>query len=140
QAGSFGQGPALALPDRPKRLTAGSQLGPFRIETFLGAGGMGEVYRAQDTKLRRAVAIKVLPDSFANDPDRRVRFDEEARALAALNHPHVGAIYGVEESSDVAALVLELVDGPTLAERLASGPLPLDEILWVARQLAEGLE
>jgi len=140
QAGSFGEAPVLALQDRPKRLTAGSQLGPFRIETLLGAGGMGEVYRAQDTKLRRAVAIKVLPDSFANDPDRRARFEAEARALASLNHPHVGAIYGVEESGEVVALVLELVDGPTLAERLASGPLPLDEILWVARQLAEGLE
>lgn len=123
-----------------KRLTPGSQLGPFRIETLLGAGGMGEVYRAQDTKLRRAVAIKVLPDSFAQDPDRRIRFEQEARALAALNHPHIGAIYGLEETSDVVALILELVDGPTLGERLAAGPLSIDETLRIARQLAEALE
>ena len=123
-----------------KRLAPGSQLGPFRIESLLGAGGMGEVYRAYDTKLHRAVAIKVLPDFFAQDPNRLARFEEEARALAALNHPHVGAIYGLEESAGVAALVLELVEGPTLAERLAVGPLPFDEVVWIARQLAEGLE
>src|SRR4029079_3994943 len=104
------------------------------------AGGMGEVYRARDTKLQRDVALKVLPDSFANDPERRFRVQEETRALAALNHPHVGAIYGVEDSGDVVALVLELVDGPTLAERLAAGPFAIDEIVWIARQLAEGLE
>ena len=123
-----------------KRLSPGSQLGPFRIESLLGAGGMGEVYRAHDTKLHRAVAIKVLPDFFAQDPNRLARFEEEARALAALNHPHVGAIYGLEESAGIAALVLELVEGPTLAERLAVGPLSFDEVIWIARQLAEGLE
>jgi Tol biopolymer transport system component len=101
---------------------------------------MGEVYRATDMKLQRAVAIKVLPDSFAQDPNRLARFQEEARALAALNHPHVGAIYGLEESAGVVALVLELVEGPTLAERLAVGPLRFDEVVWIARQLAEGLE
>ena len=140
EAGSFGEASLSPSPGGANRLAPGSQLGAFRIETLLGAGGMGEVYRAHDTKLRRAVAIKVLPDFFAADPDRRSRFEEEARALAALNHPHIGAIYGVEESGDVAALVLELVDGPTLSERLAAGPLPFDEIVWIARQLADGLE
>jgi serine/threonine protein kinase/tetratricopeptide (TPR) repeat protein len=138
-AGSFGDGPVFAS-STVKRLSPDSQLGPFRIESFLGAGGMGEVYRAYDTKLQRAVAIKVLPDFFAQHPDRLARFEEEARALAALNHPHIGAIYGVEESAGVAALVLELVEGPTLAERLAVGPLSFDEVVWIARQLAEGLE
>jgi Tol biopolymer transport system component len=140
EAGSFGEELAFPLPESVKRLTPGSQLGPFRIESWLGAGGMGEVYRAHDTKLQRAVAIKVLPDSFANDPDRRSRFEEEARALAALNHPHIGAIYGLEETADVAALVLELVEGVTLAERLATGPMAHDEIVRIARQFAEGLE
>jgi serine/threonine protein kinase/Tol biopolymer transport system component len=139
-AGSFGAMPLFASSAAVKRLSPGSQLGPFRIESLLGAGGMGEVYRAHDTKLHRAVAIKVLPDFFAQHPDRLARFEEEARALAALNHPHIGAIYGVEESAGVAALVLELVEGPTLAERLAVGPLRFDEVVWIARQLAEGLE
>src|SRR5262249_17721106 len=139
-AGSFGEAPGLAPVGAGKRLAPDSQLGPFRIESFLGAGGMGEVYRAYDTKLQRAVAIKVLPDFFAQDPNRLARFEEEARALAALNHPHIGAIYGLEESAGVAALVLELVEGPTLAERLAVGPLRFDEVVWIARQLAEGLE
>lgn len=137
EAGSFGDELAFSLPESVKRLAPGSQLGPFRIESLLGVGGMGEVYRAHDTKLQRAVAIKVLPDSFANDPDRRSRFEGEARALAALNHPHIGAIYGLEETADVAALVLELVDGVTLA---ATGPLAHDEIVRIARQLADGLE
>jgi eukaryotic-like serine/threonine-protein kinase len=139
-AGSFGAIPLVAASTAVKRLSPGSQLGPFQIESLLGAGGMGEVYRAYDTKLHRAVAIKVLPDFFAQHPDRLARFEEEARALAALNHPHIGAIYGVEESASVAALVLELVEGPTLAERLAVGPLRFDEVVWIARQLAEGLE
>ena len=139
-AGSFGETPLFASSMAVKRLSPGSQLGPFQIESLLGAGGMGEVYRAYDTKLHRAVAIKVLPDFFAQDADRLARFEEEARALAALNHPHVGAIYGLEESTGVAALVLELVDGPTLAERLATGPLPFDDVIRIARQLAEGLE
>ncbi len=140
EAGSFGNQPVSAMSDHVKRLAPGSQVGAFRIETLLGAGGMGEVYRAHDTRLGRAVAIKVLPDSFAHDADRRSRFEHEARALAALNHPHIGAIYGVEESGDVAALVLELVEGPTLAERLAAGPLPIAEIESTARQIAEALE
>ena len=139
-AGSFGATPLFASSTAVKRLSPGSQLGPFRIESLLGAGGMGEVYRANDTKLHRAVAIKVLPDFFAQDANRLARFEEEARALAALNHPHVGAIYGLEESAGVAALVLELVEGPTLAERLVTGPLPFDDVVRIARQLAEGLE
>ena len=117
-AGSFGDLPVRAPSADVKRLAPGSRLGAFTIETLLGAGGMGEVYRAHDTRLGRAVAIKVLPDSVAHDADRRARFEHEARALAALNHPHIGSIYGVEESGDVAGLVLELVEGPTLAERM----------------------
>ena len=137
-AGSFGDAPVVA--SLTKRLAPESQLGPFRIESLLGAGSMGEVYRAYDTKLQRAVAIKVLPDFFAQDPVRLARFEEEARALAALNHPHVGAIYGLEESAGIVALVLELVEGLTLADRLADGPLSFDEVVGIARQLAEGLE
>src|SRR5438034_11672384 len=97
---------------------------------------MGAVYRATDTKLNRDVAVKVLPDSFAADPDRLARFTREAQVLASLNHPNIAAIYGVEER----ALVLELVPGPTLAERIAQGPIPLDEALPIARQIAEALE
>jgi hypothetical protein len=123
QAGSFGDQPVFA-PEPARRLSPGSQIGVFRIDTLLGAGGMGEVYRARDTRLGRDVAIKVLPDTVSRDAGRRARFDQEARALAALNHPHIGAIYGVEERGDLAALVLELVEGPTLAERLARGHPP----------------
>jgi serine/threonine protein kinase len=140
EAGSFGDQPVFAMSEHVKRLAPGSQLGAFRIETLLGAGGMGEVYRAHDTRLGRAVAIKVLPDSVAHDADRRSRFEHEARALAALNHPHIGAIYGIEESGDVAALVLELIEGPTLADRLAAGPLAKNEIVSIARQISEALE
>ena len=101
---------------------------------------MGEVYRATDTNLGRDVALKVLPDAFALDPERLARFKREAQVLASLNHPHIASIYGLEESQGVRALVLELVDGPTLADRLAQGPLPLDEALPIARQIAEALE
>ena len=100
----------------------GRQVGPYTIQAQLGAGGMGEVYRARDSTLGRDVAIKIFPRVFSTDPDRRARFDREARMLAALNHPHIGAIYGVEDSDGVRALVLELVEGDTLAERLARGP------------------
>jgi len=95
----------------------------YRITSKLGEGGMGEVYRATDTKLGRDVAIKVIPDAFAQDADRMARFAREAQVLASLNHPHIAAIYGVEEK----ALVLELVEGPTLAERIAKGPMPVEE-------------
>src|SRR5262249_47670647 len=106
----------------------------------LGAGGMGEVYRATDTRLKRQVAIKILPAALASDPDRLVRFQREAEVLASLNHPHIAAIYGLEDSTNVKALVMELVEGPTLADRIAEGPIPLDEALPIARQLAEALE
>ena len=106
----------------------------------IGAGGMGEVYRALDTKLNRDVAIKVLPESVAGDPDRLARFKREAQVLASLNHPNIGHIYGFEDSGATHGLVLELVDGPTLAELIAQGPLPLRQALQVARQIAEALD
>src|SRR5215510_10000326 len=115
----------------------GRQLGPFMIHSLLGAGGMGEVYQARDSKLDRDVAIKVLPATMLIDPERRSRFDREARLLASLNHPNIGAIYGVEDAGDTRALVLELVEGPTLADRLASGPVALQEVLAIARQIAD---
>ena len=121
-------------------LVSGARLGPYEIVRPLGSGGMGEVYRARDTKLGRDVAIKVLPPAFTADPMRLKRFEREARLLASLNHPHIGAIYGLEDTEGVPALVLELVEGPTLAERLARGPLPLAEALSIARQIAEALE
>jgi Tol biopolymer transport system component len=117
-------------------LTAGTRLGTYEIKDSLGAGGMGEVYRARDTKLHREVAIKVLPAIFAGDPDRLGRFEREAHTLAALNHPNIAQIYGLEGS----ALVMELVDGEDLAARLARGPFPVDEMLSVARQLADALD
>jgi serine/threonine protein kinase len=121
-------------------LTPGTRLGPYEILAPLGAGGMGEVYRARDTKLNRDVAIKVLPELFVADPERVARFQREAKTLAALNHPHIGGIYGLEDADGVQALVLELVEGPTLAERIAQGPIPIDEALPIARQIAEALE
>ena len=119
----------------------GRQLGPYRILGALGAGGMGEVYRARDTKLGRDVAIKMLPPHFAADPERLARFEREARLLAALNHPHIAAIYGLEEADGVTALVLELVEGPTLAERLERGPsADRPRRSPIARQIAEALD
>ena len=118
----------------------GQSLRPYRIVDLLGRGGMGEVYRAHDTTLGRDVAIKILPSVFTTDADRRARFDREARVLAALNHPHIGAIYGVQETDGVRALVLELVEGDTLADRIATGALPVQEALSIARQIAEALE
>ncbi|HEV2063125.1 MAG TPA: protein kinase, partial [Thermoanaerobaculia bacterium] len=121
-------------------ISAGTRLGPYEILAPLGAGGMGEVYRARDGKLNRDVAIKVLPEAFALDAERLARFRREAQVLASLNHPHIAAIYGLEESGGVEALVLELVEGQTLAERLARGALPVDEALEIARQIADALE
>ncbi len=120
--------------------TPGAHLGPYEIHSALGAGGMGEVYRATDTKLGRAVALKILPDAFATDPERVARFQREAKTLASLNHPNIGGIHGLEEASGVTALVLELVEGPTLADRIAQGPVPLDEGLPIAQQIAAALE
>ncbi|MGH9252994.1 MAG: protein kinase domain-containing protein [Vicinamibacterales bacterium] len=117
----------------------GRQISSYKILSLLGAGGMGEVYRAHDLTLGREVAIKVLPPIFLSDPDRVARFEREARLLAALNHPHIGAIHGIVEADGVRALVLELVDGPTLAERLAHGAIPLDEVVSIARQVAAAL-
>jgi eukaryotic-like serine/threonine-protein kinase len=121
-------------------LTPGSRLGGFEILGSLGAGGMGEVYRARDTTLGRDVAIKILPEIFAADPDRLARFEREARTLASLNHPNIAGLYGVEHSGHHRALVMELVEGETLAERIARGPVPVDEALVITRQLAEALE
>jgi len=121
-------------------LPTGSRLGSYEIVGPLGVGGMGEVYLAQDTRLGRNVAIKILPDKFSCDTQRMARFDREAKVLASLNHPHVASIYGLEESNGVRALVMELVDGPTLAERIHQGQLPLDDALPIAKQIAEALE
>lgn len=121
-------------------LAPGIRLGAFAITGTLGAGGMGEVYRARDTRLGRDVAVKLLPSVVADDPGRRARLERESRLLAALNHPHIAAIHSVEEIDGRLALILELVEGPTLADRLSSGPIPIDEALQIAGQLAEALE
>jgi Tol biopolymer transport system component len=121
-------------------LANGTRLGVYEILGPLGAGGMGEVYRASDGKLKREVALKVLPPEFTADHERLARFEREAQILAQLQHPHIAAIFGLEESSGIQALVMELVNGPTLAERIASGPLPLDEALSLSREIAEALE
>src|SRR3979409_1668513 len=105
-------------------LSAGTRLGPYEILGALGAGGMGEVYRARDTTLNRDVAIKVLPESFANDPERLARFQREAQVLASLNHPHIAHVHGLEQCGGVRALVMELVEGQDLAQRIARGPIP----------------
>src|SRR5262245_8476572 len=121
-------------------LAAGARLGPYEILSPLGAGGMGEVYRARDPRLNRDVAIKILASDFAQDADRLARFKREAQVLASLNHSNIAAIYGVEESDGIRGLVLELVDGPTLADRIAQGPIPMDEALPIAKQIVEALE
>jgi serine/threonine protein kinase/Tol biopolymer transport system component len=137
RAGAFG---AIPLSTPANRLEPGFSLGPYRIERLIGAGGMGEVYRARDTTLGRDVAMKILPHLFTSDPERLARFEREARMLAALNHPHIGAIYGVEDADGVRGLVLELVEGTTLADRLTAGPLPITETLTIARQIADALD
>ena len=121
-------------------LAPGSRLGPYEVTAQIGAGGMGEVYRARDTKLNRDVALKILPEAFTVDGDRIARFRREAQVLASLNHPNIAAIYGFEDSGSRHALILELVEGPTLADRIAKGPIPLDEALPIAKQIAEALE
>src|SRR4051812_17157423 len=117
-------------------LAIGTKLGPYEILAPLGAGGMGEVYRATDTNLGRDVAIKVLPDSFAADVDRVARFTREAKTLASLNHPNIAAIYGIESN----AIVMELVDGEDLSTLIARGPIPLVDALPIARQIIDALE
>jgi serine/threonine-protein kinase len=121
-------------------LACGTRVGVYEITAQIGAGGMGEVYRARDTKLHREVALKIVPDAFVDDQDRLARFRREAQVLASLNHPHIGAIYGFEDSGETHALVLELVEGETLADRIARGAIPLDEALAWAREIAEALE
>ena len=123
-------------------LKTGTRFGPYEIVSAIGSGGMGEVYRARDTRLDREVAIKVLPDAFVSDPDRLMRFEREAKTLASLNHPNIAQIHGLEESGSVRALVMELVDGPTLQELIerASHGLPLPDALSIARQIADALE
>src|SRR5262245_36305553 len=126
-------------------LSSGARLGPYEIVAALGAGGMGEVYRAKDAKLDREVPIKVLADSLAGDPASIVRFEREARTLAALNHPNIAHVYGLEQAGPLTALVMELVDGPTLADLIADHAahdrrLPTDDVLGMARQMADAFE
>ena len=121
-------------------LNVGSRLGHYDVTALIGEGGMGQVYQATDTKLKRQVALKILPDAFSADPERLARFQREAEVLASLNHPNIAQIHGLEEADGVRALVLELVEGPTLADRIKRGPIPLDEALPIAKQIAEALE
>src|SRR5262245_8722951 len=121
-------------------LERGTRIGPYEITATLGQGGMGIVFRARDLKLERDVAIKVLPEAFDSDRDRLMRFQREAQLLASLNHPHIAQIYGLEESSDTRSIVMELVEGETLAERLRRGRVPIDEAVEIVTQIAEGLE
>src|SRR5438067_1534600 len=121
-------------------LQSGSKLGSYEIVGLLGKGGMGEVYRARDSKLKREVAIKVLPGEFSQDADRVHRFQREAEMLASLNHPNIAAIHDLDETQSGRFLVLELVEGETLADRIARGPLPLDDALPIAKQICQALE
>src|SRR5262245_42759225 len=121
-------------------LAVGARVGPYEVVARIGAGGMGEVYEAHDSNLSRRVAIKVLPDAVAHDTERVARFEREARTLAALNHPNIAHIYGLERLDGVTALVMELVEGPTLAERIERGAIPVDEALPIAKQMIEALE
>ena len=121
-------------------MMVGQTIGPYSIIAKLGEGGMGEVYRATDSNLKRSVAIKVLPASVAGDADRLARFQREAEVLAALNHPNIAAIYGLEKTPDFTALVMELVEGDDLSQRIARGAIPLDEALPIAKQIADALE
>jgi eukaryotic-like serine/threonine-protein kinase len=121
-------------------LSAGDKLGPYEVLALIGKGGMGEVYKARDTRLKRDVAIKALPAALAHDPERMARFEREARLLASLDHPNIGAIYGLEESNGTRVLILALIEGPTLADRIAAGPIPLEEAIHIAQQITEALE
>ena len=121
-------------------ITIGTQLGSHEIMALLGRGGFGEVYRARDKKLKREVAIKILPDEFSRDSERVARFQREAEVLASLNHPNIAAIYDLDEANGSRFLVLELVEGDTLADRIRRGPLPIDEALNIAKSICEALE
>ena len=121
-------------------LPSGTRIGPYEVVGPLGAGGMGEVFRARDTRLGRDVALKILPGALATNPDRLMRFEREARTLASLNHPHIAQLHGLEDAGGTPALVMEFVEGGDLSWRIARGPLPLDEALPIARQIAEALE
>ena len=121
-------------------LSVGSTIAHYEVTALIGEGGMGEVWEATDTKLNRQVALKILPEAFATDPDRLARFQREAQVLASLNHPGIAAIYGIEETDNTRALVLELVEGPTLADRITQGSIPIEEALPIAKQIAEALE
>jgi eukaryotic-like serine/threonine-protein kinase len=121
-------------------LSAGTRLGSYEVIAAIGAGGMGEVYRARDTRLDRDVAIKILPELFASDADRLVRFEREAKTLASLNHPNIAHLHGVEDSGSSHALVMELVEGEDLAARLARGPIRVAEALLIAKQIADALD
>src|SRR5262245_35481452 len=120
-------------------LVPGTRIGIYEVAGSLGAGGMGEVYRADDTRLHREVALKILPERFAMEADRVARLEREAQILASLNHPNIAAIYGIEDTPTIRALVLELIEGPTLAERIAQGALPVDQALAIASQVADAL-
>jgi eukaryotic-like serine/threonine-protein kinase len=122
------------------RLPAGTRVGHYEIVSVLGVGGMGEVYRAHDTKLRRDVALKVLPAAFAHDKDRMIRFEREAHVLASLSHPNIASIFGIEDSGDTRALVMEVVEGPSLSDRIKIGPLPFEEAIEIAKQIADAFE
>src|SRR5438445_13866611 len=121
-------------------ITIGTHLGSVQIAWLLGRGGMGEAYRARDTKLKREVAIKILPEEFSRDPDRVARFQREAEVLASLNHPNIAAIYDLGEAENSRFLVLEFVEGETLAERIGRGPIPVEDALNIARSICEALE
>ena len=121
-------------------LQTGVKIGVYEVTGKLGEGGMGEVYRARDTSLDRDVALKVLSEAFTADPDRLARFQREAKVLASLNHPNIGAIHGLESAGEIEALVLEIIEGPTLADRIAEGPLSADETVSIASQIADALE
>ncbi len=141
QATSFLETPAMLFDDSlVTRSLEGQRIGLYEVSARIGTGGMGEVYRARDPRLNRLVAIKVLRPDVADDPDRLARFAREAQLLASLNHPHIAQIHGVEDAGDVHALVMELVEGPTLADRIAQGTIPIDEALAIAKQIAEALE
>src|SRR5215475_3382975 len=121
-------------------LGPGTRLGPYEVTALIGEGGMGKVWRAHHTALNRDDALKVLPEAYASDPDRLARFRREAQVLASLNHPNIAHVYGLEQADGVQALVMELVEGPTLADRIVEGPIPVDEALPIAKQIAEALE